>query len=109
HVPESRNEYATRSFDWLGAGGVALAADRQGHDPRAEPVEGAGGVLVAALRDVTPRRPRGDGDQWDIDEKGGAPRNGVHEQAAHQGAEDGRRARRAGPQAERAALLLARE
>src|SRR5438876_926699 len=47
---------------------------RDGHDPRSYPVEGRGGVLVAALLDVIPGRPCRERDQRHVDEECGAPR-----------------------------------
>ena len=81
----------------------------QGDDGGPHPVERRGGRLVATLRHVLPGRPRRHRDQGKVDEKGRSPRDRVDQNAADHGPEDGRRARCAGPCAERAALLLARE
>src|SRR5207253_8758619 len=85
------------------------AADGQRDDGSADPVERWRLALLAALRHVLPGCPGGHGDQWDVDEKRGAPRDRVDEDAADQGTKDGGRAGRARPGAKRPALLLARE
>ena len=83
------------------------AADCERHDPGAQPVELGRRLVVAALRHVLPCRPAGEEHQRHINKEGGAPGDGVDEQASDHRAEDGGRARGAGPGAERAALLLA--
>ncbi len=85
------------------------AADRERHDPGAQPVELRRRLVVAALRHVLPGRPERDEHQRHIYKEGGAPGDGVDEQASDHRAEDGGGARGAGPGAEGAALLLARE
>ena len=68
-----------------------------------------GRLVIAALRDVLPGGPRRQKDQGNVDQEGSPPRDGVDEQSADHGPEDGGRAGRAGPDTECPALLLAGE
>src|SRR5438105_1847453 len=82
------------------APGALLAVDRaecetahgQGDDGGPDPVERWSLALLAALRNVFPRRPRGYGYEGDVDEERGAPRDRVDEDATNQRSEDRGRA-----------------
>ena len=85
------------------------SADSERDDRRADPVELRRSVLVAALRHVLPGRPCGHRHQRNVEKEGSAPGDRVDQEPADQRAEDRRRARGAGPRAEGASLLPARE
>ena len=112
HDPDREGDIAARITP-----GPLLAVDgaegqsthRKGDDRGSDPVEVRRRIVVATLRHVLPGRPGGDGNERNVDEKRGAPGDGVDEEAAHQWSEDRRRSRSARPRPESASLLLARE
>jgi len=60
------------------------AADAEGDDPGAEPVEAGAGILIATLLHVPQDRVEGQQDQRDVDQEGGPPGDGVDQDAAHE-------------------------
>ena len=81
-------------------GAEGEAADRQRHDRGAQPVEARRRLLVAALLDVPQHRVEGQRDERDVDQEDGAPGDGVDQDAADEGPEQGRARGRAGPDPE---------
>jgi hypothetical protein len=81
--------------------------DGDGDHQRPEPVEASGGLFVARFRYEPDGGQVGDQQEGEVDQEGHAPGDGVHQQAPDERAEDGRGARRAGPQAKGPSLLLA--